>query len=74
MSREIFNSLKTYRNDACLNKAHVRGPPLCVRVSGVQVKNEFMAKRFFAKIQVKITKSQPPTMGDEKNSENVICN
>ena len=38
-------------------------PSVCVRVSGARVKNEFMAKKFFAKNHVKITKSQPPTMG-----------
>ena len=29
------------------NKPRVRGPPLCVRVTVVQVKNEFMTKSFF---------------------------
>ena len=32
------------------NKPRVRGPPLCVRVIGVRVKNEFMAKVFLQKI------------------------
>ena len=40
------------------NKPCVRGPPLCARVSGAWVKNEFM------KNHVKITKSQPTTMGE----------
>ena len=47
------------------NKPRVRGPPLDVRVSGARVKNEFMAKSFFCKNHVKITKSQPTTMGGE---------
>ena len=40
------------------------GPPLCVRVSGAQVKNEFVAKIFIFKNHVKINKSQPTTMGE----------
>ena len=52
-----------------VNKPRVRGPPLGLRVSGARVKNEFMAKSFFAKIT-------PTTMGggNGQNCENVICN
>ena len=40
------------------NKPHVRGPPLCVSQWDAG-KNEFMAKSFFAKNHMKITKFRP---------------
>ena len=46
------------------NKPRMRGPPLCVRVSGVRVEMNLWQKVFAKKITGKITKSQlPPLCG-----------
>ena len=45
------------------NKLRMRGPPLCVRVSGGAGKNEFMAKTFLQKITGKLLTFSSPHYG-----------